>query len=72
MPPLPTGNVPVTLLARSMSAVEIAPAVAFRNPVRLPMESEPKNPDVDDAYDDVIAVEDAYGTCEALVDVAVK
>jgi hypothetical protein len=41
---------PVTSDARSIAAAAMAPAVAFRNPDRLPIESEPKNPDVDDAF----------------------
>ena len=49
VPPLPTGKMPVTFDARSTSAADKVPAVAFKNPDRLPTEREPKNPRVEDA-----------------------
>jgi hypothetical protein len=40
VPPFPSGRMPVTSEARLMSAVETAPAVALRNPDRVPRVSE--------------------------------
>ena len=49
VPPLATGRMPVTSVARFTNAVAIAPAVAFRKPLSEPIEREPKKPEVDDA-----------------------
>ena len=50
VPPFSTGNIPDTSLAKFISALAIAPAVALKNPLKEPIESEPKKPAVDDAY----------------------
>ena len=60
VPPFATPNIPVTSLARSSMAAETVPAVAFRTPVKDPIESAPKNPCVDDAYTAEIFVVDAF------------
>jgi hypothetical protein len=49
VPPLATGRIPVTSLARLMRAVATLPAVAFRKPESDPIESEPKKPCVEEA-----------------------
>src|SRR3989344_5277709 len=59
VPPRATARMPVTSFARSMSEVATAPAVAFRKPDNDPIDREPKKPDVEDAYEAEIALEDA-------------
>ncbi len=72
VPPLPTGRTPVISDARLIAAVDTAPAVAFKKPESEPIESEPKKALVEDAYEALIPVEEAYGKVEAVVVVAVK
>ncbi len=49
-------------MARSMAAVETTPEAALRKPERLPTESDPKNPCVDEAYEAEMFVVEAFGT----------
>jgi hypothetical protein len=53
-----------TSLTRSMVAVLMAPAVAFKKPERVPTEREPKYAAVEEAYVEEILVVDALSNCD--------
>lgn len=71
MPPFATASMEEpTSLARSITAVERAPAVALRKPESEPTDNEPKKPCVDEAYDADTRVVDAFTTVSVSVDEA--
>ncbi len=59
VPPLVIPRIPVTSVASETSPVVTAPLAAFSTPVRLLMESDPKKPWVEDAYDEEMLVVEA-------------
>jgi hypothetical protein len=77
-PPFPTGKTLVTSEAKLIKDVETAPAVAFKNPDKVPRvrlftvrELEITRSEVEAVPETVSAVVEAYGKVEAWVPVAV-